>query len=421
MNYKRVLVISNNCFSLSNSNGRTLGSLFSGWPKEKIAQFCIIAKDPDWNLCNNYYCLEDKAVLNAFLHCQKAKGRKLVETSSSGSNDTIKIQTGKKTVNKALARELVWSMNRWKSKHFTQWVQDFNPEVVMLQFGDTAFMLKIAQDIANKYNIPLTMFNTEGYYFLNRNFYYRSAIDALTYPIFRFLYKRSVCQFMKTLKYAVYCNHKLAEDYTAKFEIPNTVLYTGSDLTFQPKDLDSAHVKFSYLGNLGLDRDSGLIDIGKILQSINPNYYIDVYGSATPDVEKRLNKATGIRFHGLISYDSACKIISQSDILFHVETKKGLEERQLQYGFSTKIADSISSGKCFVLYAPAEIACSKYILETGAGWFAENSIQLTKQLKDIIFNHNGRKQVIEKARQIALLNHSTKTNAQKFHSIINNL
>lgn len=53
--YKRVLVISNNCFSQSNSNGRTLGNLFHGWPKENLAQMCVIAQDPNWELCDNYF------------------------------------------------------------------------------------------------------------------------------------------------------------------------------------------------------------------------------------------------------------------------------------------------------------------------------------------------------------------------------
>ena len=67
MQRKKVLVISNNCFSLSNSNGRTLGNLFVGWPKSDLAQFCVIAQDPNWELCDNYYCLEDKTVLKSFI------------------------------------------------------------------------------------------------------------------------------------------------------------------------------------------------------------------------------------------------------------------------------------------------------------------------------------------------------------------
>ena len=77
MQRKKVLVVSNNCFSLSNSNGRTLGNLFAGWPKSDLAQFCVIAQDPNWDLCDNYYCLEDMTVLKSFMKCKKAVGRRL--------------------------------------------------------------------------------------------------------------------------------------------------------------------------------------------------------------------------------------------------------------------------------------------------------------------------------------------------------
>ena len=52
--YPRLLVLSNNSFSKSNSNGRTLGSLLQGWPKDKIAQFCISTDGPDFEVCDNY-------------------------------------------------------------------------------------------------------------------------------------------------------------------------------------------------------------------------------------------------------------------------------------------------------------------------------------------------------------------------------
>ncbi|MEG2402761.1 MAG: hypothetical protein RSB34_07500, partial [Muribaculaceae bacterium] len=65
MKYPRTLVISNNSFSLTNSNGRTLGNFFIGWPKESLAQFCISSDGPNYDICNNYYCITDKEALKA--------------------------------------------------------------------------------------------------------------------------------------------------------------------------------------------------------------------------------------------------------------------------------------------------------------------------------------------------------------------
>ena len=177
----------------------------------------------------------------------------------------------------------------------------------------------------------------------------------------------------------------------------------------------------SYLGNLGLDRDSALVEVGEVLYSMDSRYHIDVYGNADEKIAKTLNGAKGVVFHGCISYENVKEVIENSDILFHVESERGYKERQLQYAFSGKIADSVSSGKCFVLYAPKELACSKYIIETGAGWFADNKAKLKQVIVNIMNNAKERNAVLERAKVVAEQNHSFDDNAYKFQDILLNV
>jgi len=419
--FPRVLVISNNCFSLSESNGRTLGSIFYGWHKEKLAQVFINAKDPNWDLCINYYCIEDKVVLNSFLHMKKAKGRTLNQEQVVAKNDTVRPKTGVKTVAKILCRQLIWSANRWDSLEFKKWINEFSPDLILCQFGDAPFMLKMARTIAKRRNIPLTTFNTEGYYFFNKNCFNHTWTDFICFPLFQWIYRREVRKFYNMVRYAIYCNSLLQNDYSLEFPTQSSVIYTGSEIAFQPKSIDPYDVRFSYLGNLGLDRDSGLIEIGKVLQSLNPDYYVDIYGNANKKIAKKLENAIGIRFHGLVDYNKVKEVIAQSDVLFHVETEKGIKERSLQYGFSTKIADSVSSGKCFVLYAPLNMASTKYILDTGAGWYAQNTTDLAYIIKEIIYDAESRNQILEYSRTTASENHNTKKNAQTFQKILKSI
>lgn len=425
--YKRVLVISNNCFSLSNSNGRTLGSLFKGWPQDKLAQFCAIVKEPDWNLCNNYYCLEDKTLLQAFAHFSKANGRMLVRESGNckvlvANDETIRANVGKKTISKVVFRELVWAFKRWNSKMFQKWISGFDPEIVVLQFGDSCFMLDIAYHIAMNRNIPLVIYNTEGYYFFPRNWHHLSKWDNWIFPIYNRIYRKKVERLMGIAKHCIYLNDKLKEDYDNVFAGESTVIYNSSSVERSELPLFTAMVpRISYLGNLGLDRDSALVDVGKLLQSINPAYKIDVYGMVNEAMQQRFSKAPGVDYKGLVSYDEVKRVIGESDILFHVETEKGYKERQLQYAFSTKIADSVASGKCFVLYAPEELACSKYIKDSGAGWFASDKRQLVEAISDIINNPEGRIKVLDKAKEMAEANHNFQKNAERFQIILRSL
>lgn len=423
-NNKRILVISNNCFSVSNSNGRTLGNLLYGWPKENLAQICVIAQDPNWDLCDNYYCIEDKSMLRAFTHFRKAAGRRLQSTEAEEESkqpvgDTKRVNVGKKTVGKVALRELVWACKRWNSRDFQQWVDEFNPEVVVLQFGDSFFMLDIAYYIATTRNIPLVIYNTEGYYFFPRNWHHVTNMDWLLFPIYNRIYRRKVERVMKLSKHSVYLNDKLKEDYDRVFGNASTVIYNSSSVEWSYAPLFTGDaLKICYLGNLGLDRDSGLIEIGEVLHSINPKYKINVYGKADDAMQARFAKAPGVDYRGLVSYEEVKRIIAESDILLHVETEKGYKERQLQYAFTTKVADSVASGRCFVVYAPEVLACSKYIRLHRCGWVASNKEELRLQIEHVIRDKNERDEILANAKRVAIENHSLIGNAKKFQEIL---
>ena len=404
---------------MSNSNGRTLGALFEGWPKENLAQFCVIASDPNWILCDNYYCLEDKTVLSSFLLLRKATGRLLKQLISSEKSDTKRTQVGKKNITKVLLREFVWSNRRWCSTSFMKWIDDFNPNLIVLQFGDSMFMLDIACYLSKLRRIPLVIYNTEGYYFFNENWYNTSHFDKLFFYFYKKIYRKKVEKVIDLSSCSIYLNDKLKKDYDAVFGNNSTVIYNSSSLVPSTAPLSAhAQVKFSYLGNLGVDRDSALIEVGEVLQSINKDYIIDVYGKADSYMQKRFAEARGINYRGLVSYEEVKRVIDESDILFHVESKDGYKERQLQYAFSTKIADSIASGKCFVLYAPKELACSEYILGTKSGWLATNKEELKDVIVSILENEKDRQEVLARARYVAEQNHEYLKNAHKFQDII---
>jgi len=426
---KKILCISNNCFSSVNSNGRTLGNLFYGWPKEYLAQFCVIAKEPAWNVCDNYYCLEDKSMLAAFKRCRKAIGRKMQvpaqKVATSGMEEVVDTQCmniGKKTLPKVMLRELVWAFNRWRSRDFERWVDCFKPDVVVLQFGDSSFMIDIALYVAQSRNIPLVVYNTEGYYFFSRNWHFKSRLDGILFPIYKHSYQTKVRKLMTYASHSVYLNDKLQNDYDNEFGGQSSVIYNSSGLHNSSTPAFNNNVPhISYLGNLGLDRDSALTEVGEVLYNMDSRYHIDVYGNADEKIAKVLNGAKGVIFHGCVSYEKVKEVIENSDILFHVESERGYKERQLQYAFSGKIADSVSSGKCFVLYAPKELACSKYIFETGAGWFADNKENLKQVISSILNNAIERNAVLEKAKIVAEINHNFEGNARKFQNILLNV
>lgn len=425
MTNKRVLVVSNNCFSPSNSNGRTLGNLFYGWPKENLAQFCVIAQDPAWDVCTNYYCLEDRTVLSAFKHCRKAVGRRLSapvgKSKDENQVDTKRRNIGRKTLLKMMLREMVWAHNRWKSRDFERWVDAFNPNVVVLQFGDSSFMIDIALYIAQSRQIPLVVYNTEGYYFFDKFWYSSSCSDSLFFPFYKRSFHHRVKRLMNYACHSVYLNDELKDDYDYAFEKPSSVIYNSSSMQVgtPPVFTEGKIPVISYLGGLGHDRDLAITDVGKVLHEIDKRLYISVYGPADDSIKERLNAAIGVKYCGVVSYAKVQEVINNSDVLFHVEPTTGYNS-QLRYAFSGKIADSVTSGKCFVLYAPKELACSKYIIDNRCGWFAEEKDDLRDVMLRVFNNEKERIEILNTAKVIAQRNHSFEGNAHKFQSILLN-
>lgn len=419
MQRTKVLVISNNCFSLSNSNGRTLGNLFTGWPKQDLAQFCVIAQDPNWELCDNYYCLEDKTVLKSFIKCKKAVGRRLLNQQANNSYNTKRASIGRKTLYKVAVRELIWSGRRWYSEQLKQWLDDFNPDQIVFQLGDSIFMFEIALFIAKTRNLPLVIYNTEGYYFFPRNWHQKACGDTLLFSLYKRKYKKKVESMMQQASHCIYLNDKLKADYDKVFNVQSTVIYNSCSILKSDEPLFSNDSpRISYLGNLGLDRDSALIEIGSVLQELNQAYSIDVYGGADENMQQRFNAAHGVNYKGLVSYDEVKRVIAQSDILFHVETEKGYHERQLQYAFTTKIADSLASGRCFIVYAPKQLACSQYVINNKCGWVATNKEELREVVSSVLNDEIRRTDTLTKAVQIAAKNHNLIKNASKFQEIL---
>lgn len=421
MKCPRILVISNNSFSLSNSNGRTLGNMFYGWQKERLAQLCISTDGANFDICNKYYCISDRDILRAFTRVKKAEGHRLQIGESEKVSTGLKGQ--KKTALKAIIRHILWGCNRWKSKDLMSWVDEFEPEAVLVQNGDSAFMLSIARTISEERRIPLLMFNTEGYCLFQHDWMRPDWLSWFCFPIYKRILRSETRKTMQRLQFIIHGNQLLKEDFDNAYGVPSEVIYTGSDVEWSTSSFNTENPQIVYLGNFGFNRPESLSKVAKVLRSINPVYNIQVYGKpSTKQQEFVLTHTDGLVYHGAVPYEKVKEIVSHADVLLHAEGKDKYFQEALRYGFSTKIADSISSGKPFLLFSNPEIACAQYIKSTGAGWYAADETELRNELISLFTNEEDRSFRLSKARNIAIQNHNIEGCRIKFqHAITNNI
>lgn len=417
MEYPKVLVISNNSFSLSNSNGRTLGLLFKGWPKDKLAQFCITTDGPDWDICDNYFCASDRQVMKKTLTLRGVKRDDLTEYQIS--INVPKTKRIKRTPIKSLIRHFMWRLGIWRRGVFNKWVAAYSPEIVIIQSGDTAFTHDLARGIANKYQAKLVFFNTEGIYFLKKNYLYEGFCDSIFFPLYHYIYKRSYRRAMQSASYAFYLNDLIKQDNDSTFDVPGEVIYNTSDLTPTPFVFNQTSPVISYFGNFGYDRSKVLVEVAELIKEMGIQTKINVYGKGFPEIEERLKRCDGIIFHGFVPYEKIKEVISRSDIVLHVESQDEKFAESLRYGFSTKIADCLSCGRPFLLYASPNIACAQYLIKNGCAWFAESREELIEAIKSIFFDAENRNNRLKRALQIAVQNHNSVSNSGRFqHQLI---
>lgn len=417
--YPKILVFSNNCFSKTDSNGRTLGNFFKGWPKDCLAQFYIQNAYPDFDICDNFFRVTDSQALKSVF------GKVLGGTVQKNENNSIaegSVEPAKKRKRNALTmtvRNIIWKMGKWKKCGFDLWVDNFHPQAVLLQAGDSAFMFSLARKTAEKYRVPFFIYNSEGYYFKDYDYFRAKGIAHLFYPFFRADFCREFKRAQNSAAFNFYCCDGLKEAYDSQFDTRSRVIYTSSDL--EPLNSDCTHNGFtvSYLGNLGVGRHEGLLLIANALQNISEDYYLDVYGKIPSEsVKNMFDDCKGLRYHGFIPYDKVIEVMKNSDLLVHTESFSDFYREDLKFAFSTKIADSLASGKCFLLFSPETVESYKYLEENQLAYTVNTYEKLSDALELIAGNPDARGKYTANALKAVKANHSAEKNRETFANII---
>ena len=413
----RVLIIGNECLSQSSSNGRTLRNFLVGWPKEKLAQFYIHADAPDFDVCGNYYCVTDGQALQAFLGKGKSGGV-VTEASKTEAGQASLKQSRGRNAKTMLARELIWNSKRWGYKAFAQWVKEFDPQLLLLQAGDCGFMCKLARKLAKKHQIPLVIYNSEGYYFKKFDYFRATGLAHRLYPVFYGQFCRQFRKVMQMAAETIYICEPLQQDYEKEFSHSSHTVYTATGVTAGEKQPHEGFVA-SYLGNLGVGRHEPLIEIGNALQKISPELRLHVYGKVPNEqVQAALEGCPGICMKGFVPYEQVVEVLQQSDLLVHGESQDPFYREDLKYGFSTKMADSLASGTCFLLYAAPELACARYLKDRQAAYVVSDGAELEQTLRLLVEDPMARSRYLENAAKTVRENHREEVGIARFQEIL---
>lgn len=396
---KRILLIANGCFSDKDANGRTLKQYFSGVDSESIAQFYVYGT-PDFSVCQQYYQVSDKLALESFLTRKELFNIPLPAVSEISASKTSS-KKRKKTPLAMLLRELIWKYSCWNGLKLNQWMQAFKPTHIVLFLANNQFTIDLATKIANEYSIPIIACSTEDYYFKDYNYFKRDGIQrpSLIYNLLRKNLKKAYQRCTPYITHGIFNTPMLAKLYEEEFGYPCTSILPKSNIDYieNYRLPIQAEIKVSYLGNLGLNRHLPLLEIADAIATLIPGGKLDVYGAIPTTVKQEFLSNPNICYHGFIGYESVVEVMHQSTLLVHAEHNTEANNRDIKFGFSTKIADSICCGTPFLVYGSREISGNDFVAEHGCAFVAESREELYSQLKLALTDECVRQEILVQA------------------------
>ncbi len=395
----RVLVVSNSCFSMNDSNGRTLAKYFSScFLKSNIAQIYIHGVS-DKTVCANYYQISDKDALRSFI--QRREYGHIVETTGmqqqASSNPSAKKM---KTPFKLLLREMVWKYGKWSGPSLKKWIADFHPTHIFLFLADNAFLIDFANKLAVELRIPIIAYTTEDYYFKDYNYVTkrRSLAYLLLHRKVQHAYRR--CE--SGISTGIFNTPLLTMKFASEFAFPCKCLFAQSDIDFipnaeLPKD---GCLKVSYLGNLGLNRHEALMEIANTLHDLVPGTKLHVYGKVPEAVEDEFLANKNIKYEGFVNYERVVSVLHESNLLVHAEYDDDYNRKDLKFAFSTKIADSVCSGTPLLMYGNELLTETDFLINHQCAFVASHADELKEVLKSALLDVNIRTEIVHKAKQV---------------------
>jgi glycosyltransferase involved in cell wall biosynthesis len=378
--YPKVLIISHTPLAKS-SVGKTLCSLFSTWPKDKIAQLFFHSSEIcDSEFCNNYFRLTDNQVLRGLFKKDKndcysnsielINTNNRINTNKDNRRNIINFNSAKFGFNLLLFRDLLWSIDSKKLKNAFEWIENINPDLVFFVGGASGFSHKIAHEVVQEFNIPL--FN----YILDDNYINPRINNPLKYLQYYLNTKPSIEKTIRLSKINFVIGDLMAEDYKNIFNkqfIPIMNSNNFENQTYYVPNLErNDKILLTYIGGLHFNRWQSLIYLGDLLREIQKEHLLNISFEIFSfekinDNKKYLLNQPPLTFLGSISNDMVRQKHFESDILVHVESINAEYRKAMKYSVSTKIPEYLSSGNCVIAYGPAEGASLRVLGDNDLG------------------------------------------------------
>lgn len=421
MNKRKILIISHNPINNFDNMGKTIGNIFSKFSKDELCQLYFKNQDVDAQNCEEFFCIDDvsmcKSIINRRYKTGKIVENKTIIEKASNIEGNIFEYGRKRNGFIYTARDILWKLGKWNSKELKEWISAQNITSIFLVAGDYMFPLNIAMKISKAYNVPLYTYYVDEFY--RKNIGKQTVLAKIHKLCYRIKFKKTI----KNSKEYFCISEAMEQFYNSTFNkkgnvLMNTTNISKSDIT---KELDNK-VIISYIGNLGYDRWENLLDIADVIEEkgFKENIEFNVYsGEKNQTVINKLINTKGLNYKGTITSEEVKEKIAESDILLHIENFDKINIEKVKYSVSTKIPDSLASGKLLLAYGPEEVESINYLKRNNAAIVANSKSELENILKKLIKNKINKVNILASAQELIEKNHTNNKIYDKLNQILN--
>lgn len=430
----RILIISAEVWRDDTNGGNVLSNIFDGLDATFAQIYCNPGM-PDNKICYSYFQLTDKMMIQSVFQNKKPGKEFKISNYAKLSGKTLDVENNtdqpkifsiiKKFNNFGnLARQLLWSIGRWKNEEFNKFVINFNPDIIFAPCYSGIHMQAITRYVSTLTNAPIVSYISDDSYSLKQ-----FSISPLFW-INRFLIRSNLRKTFKHYKLVYTMTEEQKEEYDPIFNCNMKILRKGVELNkLQVKNSVNKPIRIIYAGGIYLNRWKILKSIAKVLTEINKEEIIielHIYTSnkISDNLSGILDDKRNSFMHGIVSKEELGFEYKNSDIALHVESFDLKNRLITRLSFSTKIVDCLSSGCAVMAVSWKRHAGYKYLKDNDAAICVDN----IKDLYSILLNITKNKEIILdyslKAKQTCIANHSNDKNSQMimtdFKYLINN-
>ena len=383
----RVLVITRAPWRNDNNTGNTMTNFFSDMKDVEFYNLYFRNQLPQNDIVDKSFAISEGQLVKNLLK-REPIGKEICEQDEPSMDADDKLYKNAKKFGITLlmyAREIVWSIGRWKNDALRGFLDDIKPDVIFMPVFNCYYPHKVLQFVKKHTDAKVVLFHADDNYTLKQ-----FSISPL-YWLYRFNLRRWVKKSVSIsdVNYAISPIQK--EEYEKMLNKKFKLLTKGLDFSSDPnfKNEYNKPLQLVFTGNINVNRWKSLRDIAKTLEKININgtkIQMLIY-TATPlttKMKKALNINGSSKIMGYVMSSEIPKIQKEADILVHVEAKDFKNRLKVRQSFSTKIVDYLATSRPILAYGPKTVASISYFYENNCAMVTDDVNELYEILSKVI-------------------------------------